>query len=100
MSGDFVKRLSEIASDLLPGEQVEVSAHGEDYYTIAGTGKDGRKSNFPPVWLPASFSEGQIRDKLALEFRQNLEPDAEPGDLSVPNLENEGRVTGIDRHHH
>ena len=86
-----VSQLKTIASQLLPGEHVEVSPNGEDYYTIEVT-KDGRRSNFPPIWLPQSTSEQQIREKMSHAFRENTDPESAPDDLSVPNLQTEGKV--------
>ena len=92
MTNDVVTRLTTMASRLLKDEAVEVSSNGEGYYTIAGTSPDGRTSNFPPIWISPSASDQQIMDKLSHEFAQNLNPDsADPDDLSIPNLQNEGR---------
>jgi len=91
MSDEMVTRINTIAAEMMRGEQVEVTANGENYYTVAGVGSDGRKSNFPPIWISPASSDQQIKDKLSLEFTQNLYPDSAPDDLSVPNLKNEGK---------
>jgi len=92
MSKDAVTTIRSLAAELLPDEEVEVTANGEGYYTVAGTTRDGRRSNFQPIWIPSSATAQQIKDKLRHEFAENLNPDsADPDDLSTPNLQNEGR---------
>jgi hypothetical protein len=91
MAKQFLDRVGTVASGLLQGEQVEVTAKGEDYYTVEVREADGRKSNFPPIWLSGSLSDQEIHDKLSREFLQHLHPESAPDDLSVPNLKTEGR---------
>ncbi len=50
MAKQFLDRVSAVASGLLRGEQVKVTAKGEDYYTFEVVETDGRRSNFPPIW--------------------------------------------------
>jgi hypothetical protein len=83
MTNQFLDRVSTIASGLLRGEQVEVKARGEDYYTVEVLEADGRKSNFPPIWLIPSLSDQAIQDKLSREFAQHLHPESAPDDASV-----------------
>jgi hypothetical protein len=90
MSSEILNRIETIAAELLQGEDVEIADNGEGYYIVAST-VDGRKSNFPPVWLSPSSSEQQVRDKLTHHFAQNRNPDVSPDDLSAPNLQNAGR---------
>jgi hypothetical protein len=91
MANQFLDRVSSVASELLRGEQVEVTAKGEDYYVVESVGADGRKSNFAPIWLSGYLSDREIHDKMSREFYQNLHPDSAPDDASVPNLQTEGK---------
>jgi hypothetical protein len=93
MKDQTVNQLKTIASELLPGEEVAVIANGEDYYTVEVVMADGRKSNFPPVWLPQTASEQQIKAKLSHAFHEHLHPESDPDDLTVPNLQTEGLQT-------
>ena len=93
MLNEVAGRIKAIAGELLEGQQVEVTPNGEDYYTVACILEDGRKSNFPPVWISPSSSDQQIHEKLQREFTQSLSPETAPDDLSVPNLQNEGKQT-------
>jgi hypothetical protein len=92
MPDQFLDRVSTVASGLLRGEQVEVTAKGEDYYSVEVREADGRKSNFPPIWLRRSLSDQEIQDKLSREFVQHLHPESAPDDASVPNLQTEGKA--------
>jgi hypothetical protein len=44
------------------------------------------------VWIGASASDREIRDKLAGVFRESRHPEVVPDDLAVPNLQTEGRT--------
>ena len=91
MTNQFLERVSAVASGLLRGQHVEVIARGEDYYTVEVLEADGRKSNFPPIWLRQSLSDQEIKDKLSREFVEHLHPESAPDDASVPNLQTEGK---------
>lgn len=91
MAKRFLDRVTAVASGLLQSQQVEVTAKGEDYYTVEVREADDRKSNFPPIWLSGSLSDKEIRDKLSREFIQHVHPESSPDDASVPNLKTEGR---------
>jgi hypothetical protein len=91
MANEFLDRVSKVASGLLNGERVEVRAKGEDYYIVEVTEPDGRKSNFPPIWLIGSLSDREIHDKLSREFEQHLHPESMPDDASLPNIRTEGK---------
>lgn len=92
MAKEFLDRVSTIASGLLKGERVDVRAKGEDYYVVEVTEADGRKSNFPAVWLSGSLSDREIHDKMAREFEQHLHPESMPDDASLPNIKTEGTM--------
>jgi hypothetical protein len=89
MPDNPLTRLNRIASEILPGRQIETTARGEDYYVFAITGTHGSRSAFPPVWIDPKASDQQVREKLSREFEQALHPDSSPDDLSVPNLQTE-----------
>jgi hypothetical protein len=88
-------RLNRIASEILPGQQIEASARGEDYYVFETTSAQGSRSAFPPVWIDPKASDHQVMDKLSREFEQAFHPDSSPGDLSVPNLQTEANQPKI-----
>ena len=89
MSDNSLTRLNRIASEILPGRQIETTARGEDYYVFEITGAQGSRSAFPPVWIDPNASDHQVKDKLSREFEQAFHPDSSPDDLSVPNLQTE-----------
>jgi hypothetical protein len=88
-------RLNRIASEILPGQRVEATARGEDYYVFEITGAQGSRSAFPPVWIDPNASDHQIKVKLSREFEQAIHPDGSPDDLSVPNLQTEANQPKI-----
>jgi hypothetical protein len=89
MSDNPLTRLKRIASEILPGGQIETTARGENYYVFVITGAEGSRSALPPVWIDPKASDREVRDKLSREFEQNLHPESSPDDLSVPNLRTE-----------
>ncbi|MEP6715377.1 MAG: hypothetical protein ABJC09_07365 [Terriglobia bacterium] len=91
MTPEFLERLGRIASDVLNNDRVEVTAEGEDYYVFEAVAEDGTRSRFPAAWITRTATDGQIKEKLARDFLEAAHPDAAPGDLSVPNLETEGK---------
>ncbi len=82
-------RLNRIASEILPGRQIETTARGEDYYVFEITGAQGTRSAFPPVWIDPNASDHEVQGKLSREFERAFQPDSSPDDLSVPNLQTE-----------
>jgi hypothetical protein len=95
MSDNSLTRLNRIASEILPGQQIETTARGEDYYVFEITGAQGSRSAFPPVWIDPNASDHQVKDKLSREFEQAIHPDSSPDDLSVPNLQTEANQPKI-----
>jgi hypothetical protein len=89
MSDNSLTRLNRIASEILPGQQIEATARGEDYYVFVITGAQGLLSAFPQVWIDPNASDQQVKDKLSREFEQAFHPNSSPDDLSVPNLQTE-----------
>jgi len=92
MPDDIFTRLGKLATEVLNGQPTEVRASGEDYYVFTVTNAQGVQSSLPAIWIAPGATDTQIRAKLADEFQQALYPDAEPGDLSVPNLQTEGKI--------
>jgi hypothetical protein len=91
MANHFLTRVETIAAGLLKGEKVHVDAKGEDYYAFSLVNDQGVASTIPPVWIDPRASDDEIRKKLGHEFQLAFNPDAEPGDLSVPNLRTEAK---------
>jgi hypothetical protein len=89
MSENPLTRLSRIASEVLPGQQIEATARGEDYYVFEMTGARESRSALARVWIDPNASDDQVKDKLAREFEQAFHPESSPDDLSVPNLQTE-----------
>jgi hypothetical protein len=89
MSDNSLTRLRRIASEILPGRQIETTARGEDYYVFVITGEQGSRSALPPVWIDPNASDHQVKEKLSREFERAFHPDSSPDDLSVPNLQTE-----------
>jgi hypothetical protein len=95
MSDNPLTRLNRIASEILPGQQIETTARGEDYYVFEITGAQGSRSSLPPVWIDPRASDDQVKVKLSREFAQAFHPDSSPDDLSVPNLHTEANQPKI-----
>jgi len=95
MSDNPLARLNRIASEILPGQQIETTVRGEDYYVFEINGAQGSRSAFPPVWIDPNASDRQVKDKLSSEFDQAFHPDSSPDDLSVPNLQTEANQPKI-----
>jgi hypothetical protein len=92
MPEELLCRIERLAADAAGSGSVKVTANGEGYYAIERIAADGTRAAFPPVWIDPASGDGQIRDKLAREFAQALHPESAPDDVSVPNLETEGRL--------
>jgi len=91
MQDDTLTKVKRICSEILSGRNVRVGANGDDYYAIEAVNPDGALSTWPPVWIAPHATEDQIKTKLSDGFRQASDPDSDPDDLSVPNLQTEGR---------
>jgi len=91
MPDDTLTKVKQISSEILSGRNVRVVANCEDYYAVEALNPDGALSTWPPLWVDPHSTEDQIRAKLSYEFRQASDPDSDPDDLSVPNLQTEGR---------
>jgi hypothetical protein len=89
MSDNPLTRLNRIASEILPGRQIETTARGQHYYVFEVTGPEKSKWAFPPIWIDPNASDQQVKSKLSREFQEAFHPDSSPGDLSVPNLQTE-----------
>jgi len=88
-------RLNRIASEILPGRQIETSSCGEDYYIFEIAGAEGFRSAFPPVWIDPHANDHEVKDKLSREFERAFHPDSSPDDLSVPSLQTEANQPKI-----
>ena len=95
MPDNSLTRLNRIASEILPGQQIETTVRGEDYYVFEINGAQGSRSAFPPVWIDPNASDHQVEDKLSRQFEQAFHPDSSPDDLSVPNLKTEANPPKI-----
>jgi hypothetical protein len=84
----LLDRLQDIASELLDDRKVRVISKGEGYYAFEADGGTA----LPDVWIGASASDRQIREKLTGVFRESQRPESVPDDLAVPNLQTEGRT--------
>lgn len=90
MADELLTRVQRIASEVLAGKTVQVTAGGEGYYSFALPGTEPGGSTFPPVWIAPAASDQEIRVKLTREFQDALHPEGAADDASVPNLQNEG----------
>jgi hypothetical protein len=90
-------QVQRISSEILSGQEITVVAHGENYYAFAIVSAKGIRSTLPPVWVEPQASDLQVRTKLSREFRRAFDPDADPDDLSIPGLQNEGKEEVIAR---
>jgi hypothetical protein len=97
MSEDPFAQVQRISSEILSGQEITVLANGEDYYAFAVVSAEGIRSTLPPVWVDPKASDQQVRTKLSREFRRAFDPDSEPGDLSIPGLQDEGKEEIIAR---
>jgi hypothetical protein len=92
MPDDFLGRVRKIAAEVSESKAVEVSDKGEGYYAFEITDPEGAGSRLPPIWIAPGTSDQQIKDKLSREFHQAFHPESDRDDLSVPNLQTEGKV--------
>jgi len=95
MFDNSLTRVNRMESEILPGQRIQATARGEDYYVFEITGAQGSRSAFSPVWIDPNASDHRTKVKLSREFEQAIHPDWSPDDLPVPNLQTEANQPKI-----